>query len=250
MKAATIVIGVDIAGIDPTRIPTHIAAVMDGNGRWAQRKGLKRTDGHAAGEEALFDAVEGALQMGVKWLTVYAFSTENWRRPRDEVKYLMGFNESLLVRRRDELNDRDVRIRFIGRRDWRVPRRLLKRMDESVELTKKNKTMTLTIAFNYGGRAEIVDAVKEIVAAGTPANKIDERLIAKHLYDPLMPDPDLVVRTSGEYRTSNFLMWEAAYSELVFTDVLWPDFRREHLFDAVREYQSRDRRFGGLNPEE
>ncbi len=250
MKAATIVIGVDIAGIDPTRIPTHIAAVMDGNGRWAQRKGLKRTDGHAAGEEALFDAVEGALQMGVKWLTVYAFSTENWRRPRDEVKYLMGFNESLLVRRRDELNERDVRIRFIGRRDWRVPRRLLKRMDESVELTKKNKTMTLTIAFNYGGRAEIVDAVKEIVAAGTPANKIDERLIAKHLYDPLMPDPDLVVRTSGEYRTSNFLMWEAAYSELVFTDVLWPDFRREHLFDAVREYQSRDRRFGGLNPEE
>jgi undecaprenyl diphosphate synthase len=241
---------VDIAGIDPTRIPTHIAAVMDGNGRWAQRKGLKRTDGHAAGEEALFDAVEGALQMGVKWLTVYAFSTENWRRPRDEVKYLMGFNESLLVRRRDELNERDVRIRFIGRRDWRVPRRLLKRMDESVELTKKNKTMTLTIAFNYGGRAEIVDAVKEIVAAGTPANKIDERLIAKHLYDPLMPDPDLVVRTSGEYRTSNFLMWEAAYSELVFTDVLWPDFRREHLFDAVREYQSRDRRFGGLNPEE
>lgn len=250
MRAATIVIGVDIAGIDPTRIPTHIAAVMDGNGRWAQRKGLKRTDGHAAGEEALFDAVEGALQMGVKWLTVYAFSTENWRRPRDEVKYLMGFNESLLVRRRDELNERDVRIRFIGRRDWRVPRRLLKRMDESVELTKKNKTMTLTIAFNYGGRAEIVDAVKEIVAAGTPANKIDERLIAKHLYDPLMPDPDLVVRTSGEYRTSNFLMWEAAYSELVFTDVLWPDFRREHLFDAVREYQSRDRRFGGLNPEE
>jgi len=250
VRAATIVIGVDIAGIDPTRIPTHIAAVMDGNGRWAQRKGLKRTDGHAAGEEALFDAVEGALQMGVKWLTVYAFSTENWRRPRDEVKYLMGFNESLLVRRRDELNERDVRIRFIGRRDWRVPRRLLKRMDESVELTKKNKTMTLTIAFNYGGRAEIVDAVKEIVAAGTPANKIDERLIAKHLYDPLMPDPDLVVRTSGEYRTSNFLMWEAAYSELVFTDVLWPDFRREHLFDAVREYQSRDRRFGGLNPEE
>ena len=250
MRAATIVIGVDIAGIDPTRIPTHIAAVMDGNGRWAQRKGLKRTDGHAAGEEALFDAVEGALQMGVKWLTVYAFSTENWRRPRDEVKYLMGFNESLLVRRRDELNERDVRIRFIGRRDWRVPRRLLKRMDESVELTKKNKTMTLTIAFNYGGRAEIVDAVKEIVAAGTPANKIDERLIAKHLYAPLMPDPDLVVRTSGEYRTSNFLMWEAAYSELVFTDVLWPDFRREHLFDAVREYQSRDRRFGGLNPEE
>ena len=240
---------VDIPGIDPTRIPVHIAAVMDGNGRWATSRGLKRTDGHAAGEEALFDTVEGALDLGVKWLTVYAFSTENWRRPADEVKFLMGFNESLLVRRRDELNDRDVRMRFIGRRDWRVPKRLIRRMDESVELTKNNRTLTLTIAFNYGGRAEIVDAVRELVDAGTPANKIDEKAIARHLYDPQMPDPDLVVRTSGEFRTSNFLMWETAYSELVFTDTLWPDFRREHLFDAVREYQARDRRFGGLSPE-
>jgi len=240
---------VNIPGIDPSRIPTHIAAVMDGNGRWAQRRGLKRTDGHAAGEEALMDAVEGALEMGVKWLTVYAFSTENWRRPADEVRFLMGFNESLLVRRRDELNEKGVRIRFIGRRDWRVPKRLLKRMDESAELTKKNKTLTLTIAFNYGGRAEIVDAVRDLVASGVPANKINEKEIAKHLYAPDMPEPDLVVRTSGEFRTSNFLMWEAAYSELVFTDVLWPDFRRTDLFDSVREYQSRDRRFGGLNPE-
>jgi len=240
---------VNIPGIDPSRIPTHIAAVMDGNGRWAQRRGLKRTDGHAAGEEALMDAVEGALEMGVKWLTVYAFSTENWRRPADEVRFLMGFNESLLVRRRDELNEKGVRIRFIGRRDWRVPKRLLKRMDESAELTKKNKTLTLTIAFNYGGRVEIVDAVRDLVASGVPANKINEKEIAKHLYAPDMPEPDLVVRTSGEFRTSNFLMWEAAYSELVFTDVLWPDFRRTDLFDSVREYQSRDRRFGGLNPE-
>src|SRR6478735_11777916 len=136
---------------------------MDGNGRWAQRRGLKRTDGHAAGEEALMDAIEGALALGVRWLTVYAFSTENWRRPADEVRFLMGFNESLLMRRRDELNERGVRIRFIGRRDWRVPKRLLRRMDESVALTEANRTLTLTIAFNYGGRAELVDAVKQLV---------------------------------------------------------------------------------------
>jgi undecaprenyl diphosphate synthase len=180
-------------------------------------------------------------------MTVYAFSTENWRRPRDEVRYLMGFNESLLLRRRDELNERGVRIRFIGRRDWRVPKRLLRRMDESVELTADNRTLTLTIAFNYGGKAEIVDAVRRLVDEGVPSEKIDEKAIAKRLYDPEMPDPDLVVRTSGEYRLSNFLLWEAAYSELVFTDVLWPDFRREHLFEAVREFQDRDRRFGGLS---
>jgi undecaprenyl diphosphate synthase len=238
---------VDVPGIDPARIPNHVAAVMDGNGRWAQRRGLKRTDGHAAGEEALMDAVEGALDLGVRWLTVYAFSTENWRRPTDEVRYLMGFNESLLVRRRDELNDKGVRIQFIGRRDWRVPKRLLRRIDESAELTSKNRTLTLTIAFNYGGKAEIVDAVRRLVEEGVPAAKIDEKAIAKRLYDPSMPDPDLVVRTSGEYRLSNFLLWEAAYSELVFTEVLWPDFRREHLFEAVREYQARDRRFGGLS---
>lgn len=236
-----------VDGIDPARIPTHIAAVMDGNGRWATRQGLKRTDGHAAGEDALFDTVEGGLEIGMDWMTVYAFSTENWRRPRDEVRYLMGFNESLLVRRRDELHERGVRMRFVGRRDWRVPKRLLRRMDESIELTQHNTTMTLTIAFNYGGRAEIVDAVRSLVRDGVPEDKIDERAIARRLYDPEMPEPDLMVRTSGEYRISNFLLWELAYSELVFTDVLWPDFRREHLFEAVDEYQRRTRRFGGLD---
>jgi undecaprenyl diphosphate synthase len=237
---------VDVAGIDADRIPQHVALVMDGNGRWAQRRGLKRTEGHAAGEEALFDTVEGGLELGIKWLTVYAFSTENWKRPADEVRYLMGFNESILVRRRDEMNDRDVRMRFIGRRDWRVPKRLLRHMDESVELTQKNKTMTFTIAFNYGGRAEIVDAVRELVREGVSADKVSEKAIRRHLYDPDMPDPDVVVRTSGEYRISNYLLWEIAYSELIFTDVLWPDFRREHLFEAVREYQRRDRRFGAI----
>jgi undecaprenyl diphosphate synthase len=233
-------------GVDRNRVPVHIACVMDGNGRWAQRRGLRRTDGHAAGEDALFDTVHGALDVGLKWLTVYAFSTENWKRPADEVRYLMGFNESLLLRRRDELNDLEVRVRVIGRRDWRVPRRLLRHIDESVEMTRKNQRMTLTLAFNYGGRAEIIDAVKAMVDAGVPASKVSEKTLRQHLYDPEMPDPDLVVRTSGEFRISNFLLWELAYSELVFTDVLWPDFRREDLFEAIREFQRRDRRFGGV----
>lgn len=238
-----------IEGIDAGRVPPHVAVVMDGNGRWAERRGLKRTDGHAAGEEALFDAIEGALDLGIEWITVYAFSTENWRRPIDEVRYLIGFNESILVRRRDELNDRDVRMRFVGRRDRRVPRRLIRQMDASTELTRDNKTMTLTIAFNYGGRAEIVDSVRKLVADGAGPDDIDEKAISRNLYDPEMPDPDLMVRTSGEYRISNFLLWELAYSELVFTEVLWPDFRREDLFDAVREYQRRERRFGGVDNE-
>jgi undecaprenyl diphosphate synthase len=237
---------VDLDGIDPNRIPAHVAAVMDGNGRWAQKRGLPRTEGHAAGEEALFDTVEGALELGTRWLTVYAFSTENWRRPADEVRYLIGFNESILVRRRDELNERGVRICFAGRRDWRVPKRLIRQMDEAAALTERNRTMTLTIAFNYGGRAEIVDAVKRLVDDGVPSHKIDEKAIRSRMYVPGMPDPDLVIRTSGEFRISNFLLWELAYSELVFTDVLWPDFRREHLFEAVREFQRRDRRFGAV----
>lgn len=227
-------------------IPRHVACVMDGNGRWAQMRGLARTEGHAAGEEALVDAIDGALALGIEWITMYAFSTENWRRPVDEVRYLMGFNESLLLRRRDELNEKGVRIRFAGRRDWRVPKRVLKRMDESAELTKNNRTLTLTMAFNYGGRAEIVDAVRAMVAEGVKVDTIDEKAIAKHLYHPDMPDPDLVVRTSGEHRISNYLLWEIAYSELVFPDVLWPDFRREHLYEAVLEFQRRERRYGGL----
>ena len=234
-------------GIDPKRVPVHIGCVMDGNGRWASRRGLPRTDGHAAGETALFDAVEGALQLGVEWFTVYAFSTENWRRPVDEVRFLMHFNESLLLRRRDELNGMGVRIRFIGRRNWRVPRRLLKQIDDAERLTHANRRMTLTFAFNYGGRAEIVDAVQRIIRDGVSPDKVDDKLISRYLYAPDMPDPDVMVRTSGEYRTSNFLLWELAYSELVFVDALWPDFRREHLFEAVRTFQNRDRRFGGID---
>ena len=220
---------------------------MDGNGRWAQARGLERTEGHAAGEEALFDAIEGAQAIGVKWLTVFAFSTENWKRPPEEVKFLMNFNESLLERRSHELNDMGIRIRFAGRRNWRVPKRVLRRMDEAVELTKNNREMILTIAFNYGGRAEIIDAVKQMLEDGVAIDRITERKLERYLYEPTMPDVDLLIRTSGEHRLSNFLLWQMAYSELLFTDTLWPDFRRKDLYEAVLEYQARDRRFGGLN---
>ncbi|MFM8237109.1 MAG: polyprenyl diphosphate synthase [Actinomycetota bacterium] len=239
-----------MTAFDRSRVPTHVAVVMDGNGRWAQQRGLKRTDGHAAGEEALFDTVEGALAIGLRWLTVFAFSTENWRRPVDEVRFLMGFNERLLLTRREELHAKGVRVRFVGRRGGRVPARVQRRIVETEELTQRNRELTLTFAFNYGGRAEIVDAVRmiaaEAAAGRSDPGRIDERTIRRHLYAPDMPDPDLLVRTSGEYRISNYLLWELAYSELVFTDVLWPDFRREDLFAAIGEFQRRERRFGAI----
>ena len=243
----------DVGDLDLGRIPRHVALVMDGNGRWAQRRGLKRTDGHAAGEEALFDTIEGALDVGLRWMTVYAFSTENWRRPLDEVRFLMHFNESILLRRREELDHMGVRVRFIGRRGGRVPKRLVNRIEETEALTARNRTLTLTFAFNYGGRAELTDAVRaigaEVKAGRLNADKIDEKTIAKHLYAPDMPDPDLLVRTSGEFRISNYLLWESAYSEFVFTPVLWPDFRRSDLFDAIGEFQRRNRRFGAIDEE-
>jgi undecaprenyl diphosphate synthase len=234
------------SSITRSGVPAHVAIVMDGNGRWAQRRGLARTEGHAAGEVSLLDTTYGALSLGVRALTVYAFSTENWRRPVDEVRYLMNFNEGLLQRRQHELHEQGVRITFSGREDWRVPKRVSRNMDGAAELTRHNKALTLNIAFNYGGRAEIVDAVRRLVADAVPAAKVDERAIRRRLYHPELPDPDLVIRTSGEYRISNFLLWEMAYSELVFTEVLWPDFRREDLFEAVEEYQRRERRFGAV----
>ncbi len=237
----------ELSALDKKRMPVHVAIVMDGNGRWAQRRGLPRTDGHAAGEEALLDTVWGALDAGIRYITVYAFSTENWKRPVDEVRFLMGFNERLLMTRRDELNAKDVKVQFLGRRDWRVPKRVLRRIVETEEMTAGNRAMTLSMAFNYGGRAELVDAVRELVRAGVKPDKVDEKAIRRHLYDPTMPDPELMIRTSGEYRMSNFLLWELAYSELVFTDVLWPDFRRGDLYAAIDEFQRRDRRFGGLS---
>ncbi len=232
--------------LDPSRMPAHVACIMDGNGRWANERGLKRTAGHEQGEQALFDTVDAARELGIGWFTVYAFSTENWKRPPEEVKFLVNYSRVILDRRRQELHDRNIRIRVIGRRNWRVPRGVSKRIELAEELTRHNTGLTFTVAFNYGGRAEIVDAVRAIVAEGTAPGKIDERTIARHLYDPDMPDPDLLIRTSGEERISNFLLWQIAYSELVFSDTLWPDFGREPLIAAIAEYQARDRRFGRI----
>jgi undecaprenyl diphosphate synthase len=206
--------------------------------------------GHRQGAKALKQTVRNAVKLDVKELTVYAFSTENWSRPPGEVLYLMNFNRGILRRHRDELHDMNVRIRFMGLRNWRVPRSVLREIEISEELTRDNTGMTLTIAFNYGGRKEVVDAVRQIareVQAGTlKVSKIDDEAIASRLYTPDMPDPDLLIRTSGEMRTSNFLLWELAYSELWFTPVFWPDFNRELLFEAIRDFQKRERRFGGL----
>jgi len=235
----------DLAG---SRLPAHVGIIMDGNGRWAAARGKPRSAGHSAGEEALFDTVEGALHLGLGRLTVYAFSTENWKRPPTEVAFLMNFNRDLLQRRADDLDERQVRVRFIGRRGRPVPRRLVEMMERTEARTAHHTRMTLQIAFNYGGRAELVDATRRLaadVAAGRlRPDKISAASIQARLYEPDAPDVDLLVRTSGELRTSNFLLWESAYAELVFTDVLWPDFRRGHLFDAVREFQRRTRRFG------
>ena len=234
-------------GLDPGRLPGHVALIMDGNGRWANRQGLSRNAGHEAGEAALFDTVEGALELGISDLTVYAFSTENWRRPPSEVRFLLGFNESLLLRRADELDDRRVRVRFIGRRSRPVPKRLVRLIEDTEAKTARHRRLTLRIAFNYGGRAELADAAAAAaadVAAGRLA-VIDEAALARRLYDPQMPDVDLLVRTSGEQRISNYLLWQAAYAELIFVDTLWPDFDRHVLAETVAAYQGRDRRFGG-----
>ena len=236
--------------IDLDNVPQHVGIIMDGNGRWANARGLHRTQGHAAGEPALFDVVRGALDLGVQWLTVYTFSTENWDRDTSEVEFLMQFNVDLLERRRDELDDLGVRILFMGDvDDDRVPQVLRDRIRSAEDLTASNTKMTMVYAFNYGGRIEIVDAVRTI-ARGVASGSIDPDTItmdtvSDNLYVHDMPDPDLVIRTSGEQRTSNFLLWEAAYSEYVFTPVLWPDFDRHEFARCVGEYQTRDRRFGG-----
>jgi undecaprenyl diphosphate synthase len=239
-----------LSDLDRTRIPRHVAIVMDGNGRWAAQRGLPRTKGHEAGERALYDVVEGALEIGLLYLSVYAFSTENWSRPASEVRFLMNFNRTLIRRRRDELHDRGVRIRFLGRRDWRLPRSVQREMDEAERITRGNSKLSLQVALNYGGRAEVVDALRRLLeehdSGRVRGRRITEQSIGRRLYLPDTPDPDLVIRTSGEMRISNFLIWQAAYSELWFTPVLWPDFNREHLFEAIRDFQKRDRRFGGI----
>ena len=232
-------------------IPRHVAIVMDGNGRWAKERGLPRTAGHEAGEASLFDCVEGALELGIGWISAYAFSTENWKRSPDEVRFLMGFNRDVIRRRRDEMNELGVRVRWAGRRP-KLWRSVIAELEEAEQLTEANTKLTLTMCVNYGGRAEIADAAaaiaREVQAGRINPDRIDERTLAKFMDEPDMPDVDLFVRSSGEQRTSNFLLWQSAYSEFVFLDTLWPDFDRRHLWHACEIYASRDRRYGGAAP--
>ena len=228
-------------------VPRHVAVVMDGNGRWANARGLTRVAGHQAGEAALLDVVAGAIEAGVQFLTVYAFSTENWRRSPDEVRFLMGFNREVLQRRRDQLNNWGVRIRWAGRRPRLWPS-VIDELQAAERLTAKNRGLTLTMCVNYGSRIEIVDAVAAIaeqVQQGKlrPA-AISEKTIARHLTSHWLPDVDLFLRSSGEQRISNFLLWQSAYAEFEFADTLWPDFKREHLWQAIGSFAGRNRRFG------
>jgi undecaprenyl diphosphate synthase len=229
-------------------VPNHVAIVMDGNGRWANARGLPRTAGHEAGEAALLDVIAGAIEVGVKCVSAYAFSTENWRRSPDEVRFLMGFNRDVIRRRRDELNSWGVRVVWSGR-ERRLWRSVINELRDAEEMTVHNDVITLNFCVNYGGRAEIADAVRgigeEVAAGRLDPRRIDERTVARHLYHPDVPDVDLFVRSSGEQRTSNFLLWQSAYAEMVFLDTLWPDFDRRDLWRAIEIYASRDRRYGG-----
>lgn len=228
-------------------VPRHVAIIMDGNGRWAAERGLPRTAGHEQGEHSLFDVVEGAIEIGVRAISAYAFSTENWSRSADEVKFLMGFNRDVIRRRRDEMHELGVRVRWAGRSP-RLWRSVIKELQVAEELTRDNDVLTLTMCVNYGGRAEIADAARAIgrdVAAGRlNADRIDDRTFARYLYVPEVGDADLVWRTSGEQRLSNFMLWQAAYSEMVFSDVLWPDVDRRDLWAAIETYARRNRRYG------
>ena len=220
---------------------------MDGNGRWAKQRGLPRTKGHEKGESALFDVVEGAIQIGVKELSAFAFSTENWRRSPDEVKFLMGFNRDVIRRRRDEMHRMGVRIRWVGR-PQRLWKSVIEELEIAEEMTAKNKVLTLNMCVNYGGRAEITDAAQalaqDVLRKRVKPEQINERVFAKYLDEPKMSDVDLFLRSSGEQRTSNFLIWQSAYAEMVFMDVLWPDVTRRTLWKAIEMYAERDRRFG------
>jgi undecaprenyl diphosphate synthase len=232
-------------------VPKHVAIVMDGNGRWARARGLPRTAGHERGEAALLDVVEGAIEVGVRWISAYAFSTENWKRSPDEVKFLMGFNRDVIRRRRDYMHSLGVRVRWAGRRP-RLWASVIRELEIAEELTRDNDVLTLTMCVNYGGRAEIADAARslalDVVAGNVDPKRIDERVFARYLDEPSMPDVDLFLRSSGEQRTSNFLPWQSAYAEMVFLDTLWPDFDRRDLWRAVGIYASRDRRYGTARP--
>ncbi len=229
--------------------PRHIGLILDGNGRWAKKRGLPRVAGHAAGEGALLDVLEVALEAGIEWFTVFIFSTENWQRSAEEVKFLMEMCDDLLLRRRQELAERGARLRFAGDlSDPRIPRDVRRHIEETLALTAENSRLNLVMAFNYGSRREIAGAARALAteaAAGLiDPEDVDEEALAARLHIPEMPDADLIIRTSGESRLSNFLLWQAAYAELYFTEVLWPDFDGNHLEEALEEYRRRERRFG------
>ena len=225
-------------------MPRSIAIIMDGNGRWAESRGLPVAEGHRAGTRALRRTVEACIDLGVESLAVYAFSTENWTRPADEVEALMAIFDETIERELPDLAEQGVRTRFVGRRD-RAPASLREQMAKLEAETASNERLQLWIAFDYGGRAELVEAARRLVQDGIPADEVDERAFAERLYAPELPDPDLVIRTSGEQRLSNFLLWQSAYAELVFVDTLWRDFGEEQLRAALDDYASRRRRFGG-----
>jgi undecaprenyl diphosphate synthase len=237
--------------IPASDVPKHVALVMDGNGRWAKERGLARTEGHARGEFVLFDLVQGCIEIGVKWLSVYAFSTENWRRSPEEVRYLMGFNRDVVSRRRDEMHEMGVRVRWAGRRP-RLWKSVIAELETAEELTKDNDVLNLTMCVNYGGRAEIADAAAAIAhaaASGALApRRVNEKTFAQYLDEPDLPDVDLFLRTSGEQRISNFLLWQSAYAELMFIPELFPDVDRRHLWQAIQQYSDRDRRYGSAQP--
>ena len=233
--------------IPADRLPNHVAIVMDGNGRWATQRGLSRTDGHRAGEAVVIDIVCGAIEIGIKWLSLYAFSTENWKRSPEEVRFLMGFNRDVVRMRRVNLNTIGVNIRWVGSRP-RLWRSVINELAIAEEMTKNNDVITVNYCVNYGGRAEITESAREIarlVEAGRlKPDRISESTISRHMQRPDIPDVDLFLRTSGEQRSSNFMLWQAAYAEYIFQDKLWPDYDRRDLWAACEEYASRNRRFG------
>jgi len=229
--------------LDPRRVPKHVAIIMDGNGRWAKARGLPRTEGHRQGTENLRRILKSCVEFGVKVLTIYAFSTENWSRPRAEVRMLMKILEMVIDRELEELNTNGVQIRHIGEMDGIDPA-LQRKIRQACDYTKGNRKLILNVAFNYGGRDEIVHAVRRIMAEGVPPEQVDDALISRHLYTGDLPDPDLIIRTSGELRVSNFLIWQGAYAEYYVTPIYWPDFDKEELRKALVEYGNRRRRFG------
>jgi len=233
----------ELPPLDPQRLPVHVAMIMDGNGRWAKQRGRPRIFGHRAGTENLRTIIRACVEFGVRYLTVYAFSTENWNRPEDEVKGLMNILAEALERELPELHRQGVRLRHIGRLE-RLPKPIMEKVIQAMDMTKNNQVLDICIAWNYGGRDEIVYAVQEIVKAGLRPEDITEETISRYLFTAEVPDPDLVVRTSGEYRTSNFLLYQTAYAEWYFPPVYWPDFGREEFHKALVDFASRERRFG------